>query len=344
MQGKIAVEEHYAIGATASKSVRFPEHPYWAGIEGKLIDLFDRRLAEMDASGIGCAVLSLNANGIQEVPEAAKAIALAREANDDLAAIVAKRPDRFVALAALPMQDPAGGRRRAWPLRARFQIQRAHWSTAFPKSARPTPRFITTCRNTGRSGPRSSVSGVPFYLHPRYSLPSRRQRYEGHPWLIGSPWDFAEETAIHSLRLMGCGLFDDYPKLQIVIGHLGERIPFDLWRLDHRLSMLPGRPAKRTMAEYFRNNFHITTSGNFCTQSLIHAILTVGADRVLFAVDYPFEDHVQAAEWFDAAEIAEQDRMKIGRDNAKALFASRMNSDYLTVCSYCGAFAVAEPP
>jgi predicted TIM-barrel fold metal-dependent hydrolase len=106
MQGKIAVEEHYAIGATASKSVRFPQHPYWAGIEGKLIDLFDRRLAEMDASGIGCAVLSLNANGIQEVPEAAAAIALAREANDALAAVVAKRPDRFAALAALPMQDP----------------------------------------------------------------------------------------------------------------------------------------------------------------------------------------------------------------------------------------------
>ncbi|MFZ3337651.1 MAG: amidohydrolase, partial [Xanthobacteraceae bacterium] len=73
MQDKIAVEEHFAIGATASKSVRFPEHPYWSGIEGKLVDLFDRRLAEMDACGIGCAVLSLNANGIQEIPEAAKA-------------------------------------------------------------------------------------------------------------------------------------------------------------------------------------------------------------------------------------------------------------------------------
>ncbi len=106
MQGKIAVEEHFAIGATASKSVRFPQHPYWSGIEGKLIDLFDRRLAEMDASGIGCAVLSLNANGIQEIPEAAKAVELACEANDALAAAVAKRPDRFAALAALPMQDP----------------------------------------------------------------------------------------------------------------------------------------------------------------------------------------------------------------------------------------------
>jgi gamma-resorcylate decarboxylase len=108
--------------------------------------------------------------------------------------------------------------------------------------------------------------------------------------------------------------------LQIVIGHLGERIPYDLWRLDHRLTKVPDRPAKRTMGEYFRENFHITTSGNFCTQSLIHAILTVGADRVLFAVDYPFEDHAHGCSWFDAVEIAEADRIKIGRDNAKALF------------------------
>ncbi len=320
MQGKIAVEEHFAIGATASKSVRFPQDPYWAGIEGKLIDLFDRRLAEMDASGIGCAVLSLNANGIQEVPEAAKAIALAREANDALAAAVAKRPDRFAALAALPMQDPQAAaaelRRCVRDLKFKGALVNGFSQVGSADSAvyYDLPQYRPFWAEVERLG-------VPFYLHPRYSLPSRRQRYEGHPWLIGSPWDFAEETAIHSLRLMGCGLFDDYPKLQIVIGHLGERIPFDLWRLDHRLSKLPGRPAKRTMAEYFRNNFHITTSGNFCTQSLIHAILTVGADRVLFAVDYPFEDHAQGASWFDAVEIAEHDRIKIGRDNAKALFA-----------------------
>jgi 2,3-dihydroxybenzoate decarboxylase len=83
---------------------------------------------------------------------------------------------------------------------------------------------------------------------------------------------------------------------------------------------VPDRPVKRTMGEYFRNNFHITTSGHFCTPSLIQAILTVGADRVLFAVDYPFEDHVQACAWFDRAEIAEADRIKIGRRNAVALF------------------------
>ncbi len=319
MQGKIAVEEHFATGATASKSVRFPQDPYWSGIEGKLVDLFDRRLAEMDASGIGCAVLSLNANGIQEIPEIAKAVELAREANNALAAVVAKRGDRFAALAALPMQDAQAAaaelERCVRDLKFKGALVNGFSQVGSADSAvyYDLPQYRPFWAEVERLG-------VPFYLHPRYSLPSRRQRYEGHPWLIGSPWDFAEETAIHSLRLMGCGLFDDYPKLKIVIGHLGERIPFDLWRLDHRLSKLPGRPAKRTMAEYFRNNFYITTSGNFCTQSLIHAILTVGADRVLFAVDYPFEDHAQAATWFDAAEIAEHDRIKIGRDNARALF------------------------
>ncbi|HUI15471.1 MAG TPA: amidohydrolase family protein [Xanthobacteraceae bacterium] len=319
MQGKIAVEEHYAIGKTAAKSVRFPDHPYWAAIEGKLTDLYDRRLAEMDKCEIECAVLSLNANGIQEIFEPAKAVALAREANDELAAIVAKRPDRFAALAALPMQDPQAAaaelQRCVRDLKFKGALVNGFSQVGSADSAvyYDLPQYRPFWAEVERLG-------VPFYLHPRYTLQSRRQRYEGHPWLVGSPWDFAEETAIHSLRLMGCGLFDEHPELKIVIGHLGERIPFDLWRLDHRLTMLPGRPAKRPMADYFRNNFYITTSGNFCTQSLIHTILTIGADRVLFAVDYPFEDHAEAAAWFDAAEIAEHDRIKIGRDNAKALF------------------------
>jgi len=157
-------------------------------------------------------------------------------------------------------------------------------------------------------------------LHPRYSLPSHRQRYEGHPWLDRLAVGFCEETAIHSLRLMGCRAVRRLSEAQDRDRSSRQRIPFDLWRLDHRLSKLPGRPAKRTMAEYFRNNFYNHHQRQFLHQSLIHTILTVGADRVLFAVDYPFEDHAQAAEWFDAAEIAEHDRIKIGRDNAKALF------------------------
>ena len=318
MQGKIAVEEHFAIPDTTDRSLRY-QTDYWSGLQAKLLDLHDRRLAEMDRTGIEIEIISLNSNGVQSILDAAKAAQLARKANDALAESAAKRPDRFAGFAALPMQDPQA---------AALELERCVRDLKF-KGA-----LVNSFSQVGSAD--SAVYydlpqyrpfwaaveqlGVPFYLHPRDPLPSRRQAYEGHPWLIASPWGFAEETAMHALRLMGCGLFDEYPKLQIVLGHLGERIPYDLWRLDHRLAKVPGRPAKRKMGEYFRENFHVTTSGNFCTQSLIHAILTLGADRVLFAVDYPFEDHAQAASWFDAADIAEADRRKIGRGNAAALF------------------------
>jgi 2,3-dihydroxybenzoate decarboxylase len=318
MQGKIAIEEHFAIPDTTGNAMRYPG-AYWSGLQGKLLDLHDQRLAEMDRSGLEIEIISLNSNAIQGIPEVAKAIALARKANDALAATIAKRPDRFAGFAALPMQDPQAAaaelNRCVRDLGFKGALVNGFSQAGSADTALyyDLPQYRPFWAEVERLG-------VPFYLHPRDQLPSRRHAYEGHPWLIGSPWGFAEETAIHALRLMGSGLFDDYPKLQIVIGHLGERIPYDLWRLDHRLAKVPGRPAKRTMREYFRQNFHVTTSGNFCTQSLIHAILTIGADRVLFAVDYPFEDHAHGCSWFDAAEIAETDRVKIGRTNAMALF------------------------
>jgi 2,3-dihydroxybenzoate decarboxylase len=318
MLGKIAVEEHFAIPDTTGNSLRYPGS-YWSGLQDKLLDLDGARLAEMDAAGIQIAILSLNSNAIQGIHDAGKAAETARKANDVLAAAVARRPDRFAGLAALPMQDPDAAARElarcVRELKFKGALVNGFSQVGTPDSAvyYDAPQYRPFWAEVERLG-------VPFYLHPRDQLPSRRHAYEGHPWLIGSPWGFAEETAIHALRLMGCGLFDQYPRLQIVLGHLGERIPFDLWRLDHRLAQVPGRPAKRSMGEYFRENFHLSTSGHFCTQSLIHAIMTVGADRILFAVDYPFEDHMQGASWFDAATIAEPDRVKIGRSNAVALF------------------------
>ena len=321
MQGKIAVEEHFRIPETAGSEARYPGD-YWSGLSAKLLDVHGARLAEMDKAGIEMAVLSLNSNAIQGIFDAAKAVEMARKANDALADAVAKRPDRFAGLAALPMQDPQAAAAELARCVRDLSFKGALVNGFSQVGAADTavyydvPQYRPFWAEVERLG-------VPFYLHPRDQLPSRRHAYEGHPWLIGSPWGFAEETAIHALRLMGSGLFDEYPKLQIVIGHLGERIPFDLWRLDHRLTKVPNRPAKRTMGEYFRNNFYVTTSGNFCTQSLIHTILTIGADRVLFAVDYPFEDHAQAVSWFDGVEIAESDRIKIGRSNAMMLFDLR---------------------
>jgi 2,3-dihydroxybenzoate decarboxylase len=162
---------------------------------------------------------------------------------------------------------------------------------------------------------------VPFYLHPRAPLTTRQQSYEGHLWLVGSVWGFAVETSIHALRLMGSGLFDEYPKLKVILGHLGEGLPFNIWRVDHRISKGTQRTkAQLSMGEYLRENFYITTSGNFHTQALTDVVLEVGADRVLYSVDYPFEDMAEAASWFDQAAISEPDRLKIARSNAQKLF------------------------
>ena len=163
---------------------------------------------------------------------------------------------------------------------------------------------------------------VPFYLHPRMQIPSRADNYEGHPWLISAPWGFAVETSIHSLRLCGSGLFDDYPNLRICIGHLGENIPFGLWRLDARMRFSPrGYRGKRPLGDYFRDHFHITTSGNFNDAAFRCTLEVLDNDKVYFSSDYPFEKMEDAADWYDATDvISDEQKRRIGRDNAIRLF------------------------
>jgi len=164
---------------------------------------------------------------------------------------------------------------------------------------------------------------VPFYLHPRNPLPEHAPIYAGHPWLLGPTWAFGQETAVHALRLMGSGLFDEYPRLKVILGHMGEGLPYSMWRIDNRnawVETAPSYPAKRRIADYFHENFWLTTSGNFRTQTLIDAMLEIGSDRILFSADWPFENVDHAAKWFDTASISETDRIKIGRTNAAKLF------------------------
>ena len=128
---------------------------------------------------------------------------------------------------------------------------------------------------------------------------------------------------MHSLRLMGSGLFDKYPRLNIIIGHLGEGLPYSLWRVDNCNAWVKVRhnyAAKKKIADYFCNNFYITVSGNFRTQSLLDAMMEIGSDRIMFSTDWPFENVDHAANWFDNATISEPDRLKIGRTNAIRLF------------------------
>jgi 2,3-dihydroxybenzoate decarboxylase len=320
MQGKVALEEHIGIEETSSNfGTPFPDH-VWKELKGRLLDIHGRRLALMDEHGIEIMLLSLNAPAIQGIPDTAQAEKVARKANDYLAEQVHKRPDRFQALAALPMQDPE---------RAARELERCVKELGFCGALvngfsevgdaalyYDLPQYRPFWATVERLD-------VPFYLHPRNPLPRDAKIYEGHPWLLGPVWAFGQETAVHALRLMGSGLFDAHPRLQIILGHLGENLPYAMWRVDHANAWVESRSnyaAKKPMRDYFIANFNITTSGNFHTPSLLDAMMVLGADRIMFSVDWPFENVDHAANWFDACPISENDRLKIGRTNALRLF------------------------
>ena len=321
MQGKIALEEHFAIEATLGDSQVFGAH-VWEELGPRLIDFQDKRLRLMDASGVEIMIASLNAPAVQAIHDVQCAVAVAREANDHLAAEIAKRPDRFAGFAALAMQDPEEAAREltrgvkelgfVGALVNGFSQAGAPGSAVYYDLPQYRPFWRTVAE-----------LDVPFYLHPRNPLAGDIRAYEGHNWLLGPNWAFHAETAVHALRLIGSGLFDEFPSLQIILGHLGEGIPAYLWRIDHRNEWMKARhkyAAKKWVADYFRNNFVLTTSGNFSTPALDQAIVEIGVDRVLWSADYPFEDISDAADWFDTAPIGEDHRRKIGRDNALKLF------------------------
>jgi predicted TIM-barrel fold metal-dependent hydrolase len=320
MQGKIAIEEHCAIEDTLRESTEYAVPGQLSVFERRMLDMDSERLAEMDKHGIGFAVLSINAPGPQSVFETKRAIDVARRGNDALAAGVARHPDRYAAFAALPMQDPDA---------ASAELTRAVKQLGFKGamvngfSQVGDADTIVYYDNPIYRSFWATVAelGVPFYLHPRDPLPNRTTIYDGHPWLRGASWAFGVETATHALRLMASGIFDTHPTLTVILGHLGEMLPYNIWRFDHRVGKRPRAiPAKRPFVEYLRSNFYVTTSGNFHTPTLKCAIAEMGADRVMFSVDYPFEEVADGVTWFDDAEISEADRLKIGRTNAATLF------------------------
>jgi predicted TIM-barrel fold metal-dependent hydrolase len=320
MEGKIGLEEHFAVNETLEFSKQFMPADFWKELRSRLLDLHEKRIGLMDDYGIEMLVLSLNAPAVQAIPDADRAAEVARIANDFLAEEVAKRPDRFQGLAALPMQNPD---------KAVGELVRCVKDLGFKGAlvngfSQVDEEDSAVYLDLERYWPfweEVESLDVPFYLHPRDPIPSRQQVYEGHPWFLGPSWSFGVETSIHALRLMASGLFDRHPRLRIILGHLGEGLPYSMWRVDHRIKKSPrGIPAKKPLGEYFRSNFHITTAGNFRTQTLIDAMLEVGADHLLFSTDYPFEEVSDAAEWFDTTSISETDRTKIGRTNAIKLF------------------------
>ena len=322
MQGKIALEEHFAIPETLADSRGYFPDRVWQEIKSRVMDIQERRLAEMDANGIEMMLLSLNAPAVQAIPDKTRATEVARKANDYLAEQVRLRPDRFQGIAALAMQDPDGATRELERCVTQLGFRGALVNGFSQVGDEDTAVYYDLPQYRPFWAMVERLD-VPFYLHPRNPLPRDAKIYEGHPWLLGPIWAFAHETAVHALRLMCSGLFDAYPRLNIILGHLGENLPNALWRIDHANGWIENRhgyPAKKPMRDYFCGNFHITTSGNFNTQALLEAMLVMGADRIMFSADWPFENIDHAAQWFDACPISEADRSKIGRDNAVKLF------------------------
>jgi predicted TIM-barrel fold metal-dependent hydrolase len=327
MPGKVGLEEHFATAETLEDSRGFLGDHVWPELRGRLVDFAGQRLAAMDAGGVEMMVVSLNAPAVQAIPDPAHADEVARRANDALAEQVVRRPDRFAGLAALPMQDPDLAIRELRRCVTELGFCGA-LANGFSQVGTVDTAIYYDLPQYWPFWAELERLAVPFYLHPRNPLPAWSQIYEGHAWLLGPTWAFGVETATHALRLMGSGLFDRYPGIQIVLGHMGEGLPFSMWRVDHRngWSKSPHRcPAKKKMSDYFCSNFHLTTAGNFRSQALINAIHEIGVDRVMFSTDYPFEAVGDAADWFDTAPISEPDRIRIGRQNAIRLFRLPLN-------------------
>ena len=302
---KIALEEHVNIPDT-------PSEPKLAADIAKLV-------AEMDTWGIELSVVSPMSGRPQDLPDRVRAVEVSRRMNDYMANQVAQNPKRLQAFACLPLQDPQAAAReldraiRDLGFRGAMVKGFSQIGTEDNKVYCDAPQYWDLW------GTMAELK-VPMYLHPRYPARNRDDSIAGHPYFVGSGWYYGYETATHALRLMASGLFDKYPDFTVILGHLGEMLPSVMWRVDHRLLNEARRfgntPAKLPLDHYFRNNFYVTTSGNFCSPSLANTIDWMGADRVMFSVDYPWEVVSEAALWFDNIGISYGDWMKIARQNA----------------------------
>ena len=308
----VALEEHYYDAEVAATfdgpEGRAPE------TRRRLFDLGELRLSEMDAAGIDVQVLSHGAPSVQRLdPETA--VWMARGANDRLAEAITLHPDRFAGFAALPTPDPEA---------AAAELDRAVTSLGF-KGAMVHGLTNGVFLDDRRYWPifeRAQALDVPIYLHP--AVPDRAvvERYyqdylDQFPSLLTAAWGFTVETATQAIRMVLSGAFEAYPGLKIILGHMGEGLPFLLWRLDHALSRPGNRPI--SFREQFSQHVWITTSGNFSTPALLCSMLELGVDRIMFSVDWPFVQNPPGTEWLQSLQISAEDKAKIAGGNAQRL-------------------------
>ncbi len=317
---RICVEEHWGTPEVAqmkaqwlartglSVSVNSAETP----LVGPRIGDFEKfRLPLMDESGITMQVLSSGSPGVQGIVDRETAVAAAQKINDGGAEIIQKYRGRFAGFACLPTQDPkaAADELERSVTRLGFKGAMIQGHTNFEYLDEQKYWVLWE---------RAEALGVPIYLHIMEPSHEARKIYEGHPELEGPIWSWGVEAATHALRIIGAGVFDAFPKAILILGHLGESLPYLLGRLDEGYVMaFKSRKLKRLFSQYIKENVIITTSGKYQPEALACAVSAMGADRILFAADCPWVSPKEAVELIERTPISDLDKEKIYHLNAE---------------------------
>ncbi len=328
----IAVEEHFVTNdyfQNASElAVSQGEEPEQAFVtnfpkNAKMLRRFtdmSTRLEEMDHAGVDMSVLTLNPPGVQMFADAATATSLAHEANDRLAQIVQGNPSRFYGLGSLAPQDPNRAadeiKRIMGPLKLGGVMIASHTHGRYLDEPECEPILAAL-----------EEEDATLYLHPRSPSPQMIAPFLQYG-MVAAIWGFQAEAGTHAIRLIMSGVFDRHPRLRVVLGHLGEALPFWLWRLDNIYQKTYGwagealRMVKLELkpSEYIQRNFSMTTSGMSDPDVLGYCVAKLGAERIMFAIDYPYEDSATATKFLTDAALTEEQRALICHGNAERLF------------------------
>ena len=322
---RITLEEHFATPAflegpgrdLKTRAQQYSDRA--AKLLAQLTEVGDDRIAEMDAAGIDVQVLSLTSPGTEQL-EADDAMSIALDANDFLADAIKKHPARFAGFATLPTASPD---------KAADELERivnGHGFKGAVINGHHRGRYLDD-KSFDPLLERAESLNVPIYLHPTQPpKPVIEASYSGfsplvNEMLAGPGWGWHIETAVHVIRLILGGVFDRYPKLQLVIGHLGEGLPFMLQRLDVMAPALT--KLQRPISAYLRENVHYTISGFNFPATFLNLLLEVGVDRIMFSADYPYQSMSQARAFLDQLPVSASDNEKIAHGNAERLLGLR---------------------
>ena len=287
-------------------------------LTARIQDLGARRIADMDASGIAKQLVLLTAPGVQ-VFDAATAVSLSTELNDQLLQEIRKYPDRYAALAAIAPQQPGAAaaelQRAVRKLGMKGAVINSHTQGEYLDDPKYWEIFEA-----------AQALDVPLYLHPNTPPASMIEPFLPRG-LDGAIYGFAVETGLHLLRIIVAGVFDRFPRLKLVVGHLGEGLPFWLFRLDFmHASMVRSqryegaKPLNHPPSHYLKNNVWVTTSGMQWAPAILFCQQVLGMDRVLYAMDYPYQFVPEEVKVTDELPVSEADRKKLYQLNAERVF------------------------